>query len=138
MFTSVPSSTIVSSHMFLLSPRNVTGVIQETDFKFCLTLINLNSFLALLIGLLGSFLIQMLHYFNFQIILVSHWEFGIVYGIRYESNFIFFCMNIQMELQYLSKNHSFCPAVSSRLLVKFLNMHSLFLDFLLLLFHSLV
>ena len=43
--------------MFLLSPRNVTGVIQETDFKFCLTLINLNSFLALLIGLLGSFLI---------------------------------------------------------------------------------
>lgn len=89
MFTSVLCSAIVSSHMFLLSPRNVIGVIQEIDFKFYLTLINLNSFLALLIGLLGTFLIQMLYYFNFQIILVSHWELGFIYGIRYESNFLF-------------------------------------------------
>lgn len=107
MFTSVLSSAIVSSHMFLLSPRNVIGVIQEIDFKFYLTLINLNSFLALLIGLLGTFLIQMLYYFNFQITLVSHWELGFVYGIRYESNFICFYMNIQMELRHLSKKSFF-------------------------------
>lgn len=138
MFTSVLSSAIVSSHMFLPSPRSVTGVIQEIDFKFYLTLINLNSFLALLIGLLGSFLIQMFYYFNFQIILVSHWELGFAYGIRYESNFIVFCMNIQKELHHLSKNHSFCTAASSWSLVKFLSMHSPFLDFLLMLFHSLV
>ena len=42
MFTSVLSSAIVGSRMFLPSPRNVTGVIQEIDFKFYLTLINLN------------------------------------------------------------------------------------------------
>lgn len=41
MFLSVLSNGIVTSHMWLLSLRNVAGVTEDLDFKFCF---NINKF----------------------------------------------------------------------------------------------